>query len=351
MDEMLSTTQVKALALEAGFLAAGVAAAQDLSAHAGPLEGWLREGLCGSMDYMRRNLPQRKDPRLLVDGARSVIVLAAGYQFAQDLADAPGTALKADAMISRYARGRDYHKVLKRRCIDLMDHVRGLAPSFEGRAFVDSAPIMERTLAVLAGVGWVGRNGCLVVPGTGSYVMLCEIVCNLPLVPDTPLVGDCGDCDACVRACPSGALLGDKRLDAWRCISCLTIEHEGQIDAEFREHMGLSVFGCDRCQEVCPHNQAGASSVERGQDADTISRLGAMLAWTPQDWDRHTAGKAWRRASYVQWMRNVIIAAGNCRCEALAGDLDRAREQLADFPELAELLSWARQRVGDAHLL
>lgn len=333
---------VKTASRQAGFARVGIAPASVVP-HAERLERWLARGWHAGMGYMASNPALRTRPDRLVPGARSVICLAAAY--APDKPQPPGA-----ARVGRYARGRDYHKVLKRRCRALMDPIRSLEPSFQGRAFVDSAPVMERSLAAAAGVGWIGRNGCLIAPGLGSYVLLAEIVCNLPLAPDEPTQPQCGDCRRCLAACPTGALHEDGLVDARACISYLTVEHAGRIDPPLWPRMGTSVFGCDACQEACPHNRdlpAGDAEL-----AGTAPPLGAasiaeILAWDEDDWDRATRGSAARRAGWRQWLRNAAIAAGNVPAgSAEAPPLAAALRRLgAGQRGLGEIIDWALGRL------
>ncbi|MDY6913454.1 MAG: tRNA epoxyqueuosine(34) reductase QueG [Planctomycetota bacterium] len=297
------TAAVKRLADDAGFARVGIAPAGKLP-HSERFKRWFDRGMQAEMHYLRRNVEKRFRPELLLAGARSVICLATGYMPAEP---------SRPALIARYARGRDYHKLLKARCRALMDEIRRVFPAFEGRAFVDTGPVAERSLAAAAGLGWIGRNGCLIVPGMGSYVLLCEIVCNLPLHADEPLAGLCGDCDTCLQACPTGAVRGDSLIDARRCASYLTIEHRGEIDPELQAKMPFTVFGCDVCQEVCPFNQA--PSIPPGDPALTtpsalaLQTLPQILAWRRADWDAATRGSTCRRASYEMFIRNATIAA------------------------------------------
>jgi len=329
------TDAVKQLAAGAGFARAGVAPAGPLPADCRRrFEGWLAGGNHAAMTYLSRDVQKRFDPSAVVEGARGVICLAAAYAPPDDPAD-------CDAFVARYARGRDYHKVLKRRCRDLMDRIRTVEPKFEGRAFVDSGRLAERSLAAAAGLGWIGRNGCLVVPGLGSYVVLAEIVCNLPLRPGKPLEPQCGDCRACLDACSAGACLGDGTIDARRCASYLTIEHDGDIDVRRRPAMGNCVFGCDRCQEVCPHNR----NLPAG-DGELAGRRGMnpaeILGWSADDWDAATRGSAMRRASREQFVRNAAIAAGNSGKAIYRPCLLEAKRRL---PKLAEVIEWAVGRL------
>ena len=302
-DEL--TRRVKELAGQAGFARVGIAAAGTVG-DGDRFRRWVGRGMHASMGYLARNVEKRLRPDRLVEGARSVICLAAGY--------APGEGdPNGEPGVARYARGRDYHKVLKRRCGALMGRLRQLEPLFEGRAFVDSAPLLERGLARAAGIGWIGRNRCLTVPGLGSYVFLCEIVSNLPLAPDRPSAEGCDGCGACLAACPTGAL-GEAGLDARRCVSYLTVEHAGAIDAELWPRMGRRLVGCDACQEACPHNR-GAAPGDPELRASAAPLGGASLAdvleWAESDWDLATRGSAARRASWAMMLRNAVIAAGN----------------------------------------
>jgi epoxyqueuosine reductase len=331
------TAAVKDLATRAGFARVGVTGA-------GPVPGedvfrdWLARGWRGGMDYLSRNVAKRFRPELLVPGARSVICLAAGY--------APADGSPSAGLVALHARGRDYHKVLARRCRRLMDEIRALGSGFVGKAFVDSAPVAERSLAAACGVGWIGRNGCLYAPGRGSFMLLCEIVCNLPLVGDEPVTSRCGDCDLCVRACPTGALAGNGLVDARRCISYLTIEHKGPIDPSLWPLMGCRLFGCDACQLACPLNRdspPGDPELRGLQPPLGGASLAEVLAWTAEDWDAATRGTAIRRRGCPHFIRNAVIAAGNSHDGSLVGALTNL---LPSRPDLADLIGWAIHRAG-----
>ena len=246
MTTAITAQKLQELARRAGFLAAAIAPAGPVP-QAQRLHTWLERGYCAEMHYLRRDLAKRLCPAESASGARSVICLAASY--------VPPADADRDGLVARYARGADYHEVLQRRCAALIEAVRAIEPSFVGRAFVDSGPVMERSLAAAAGLGWIGRNACMFVEGAGSYCVLAEIVCNLPLPPGNPIPPRCGDCRACVAACPTGALKEDGLVDARCCISYLTIEHRGPIDPQFWPQMGARLFGCDVCQSVCPCNR------------------------------------------------------------------------------------------------
>ena len=298
------TPTIKRLAVEAGFQRVGIAPV-DADLQAGSFAEWLAAGYHGEMDYLARNVAKRHSPADLVEGAQSVICLAVSY--------APAAEPTGDAFIARYARGRDYHRLLKKRAHGLMDQLREIEPSFDGRAFVDTGPLAERAVAAAAGLGWIGRNGCLIAPGLGSYVLLTEIVCNLALQPDAPMQPQCGDCSACVDACPTGALLGEGLLDARRCRSYLTIEHRGEIASDLHPLMGNCVFGCDVCQEACPHNKdvpAGDPELSHPRDVLRGLTVEGVLDWTESEWDAATRGSAMRRATLEMFRRNARLAGG-----------------------------------------
>ena len=344
-DENQLAHAVKDLARQCGFDLVGIAPPTPCAA-APALRQWLGRRWHASMAYMEANLDKRCTPSELVPGARSVICLAVSY--------APAAGQPDDAVaVARYARGRDYHKVLKRRCHKLMDRIRAIRPDFAGRAFVDTAPVMERALARRGGLGVIGLNGCLINRELGSYVLLCEIVCTVALASDEAASGDCGRCGLCIEACPTGALGEDGLVDARKCISYLTIEHRGPIEAGLWPLMGDGVFGCDRCQSVCPHNSdvpAGDSQCFPDGELLGGADLADILAWEPAHWDRATRGSAMRRATCEMFLRNAVIAVGNggrsSRVDLPA--LSRAVADLAGrFEDSEALCQWA---LGQLHL-
>jgi len=335
---------VKTLARRAGFDRAAIAPAEETPGLAG-FTSWLRSGFCGEMSYLSRNVGKRFDPAKLFDQARSVICLAVGYAPGgqRDQRVAAGPAPRP--FVARYARGRDYHKVLKKRCLRLMDDIRGVAPRLAGRALVDCAPVAERSLAARAGLGWIGKNGCLIVPGLGSYVVLAEIVTNLELSAGQPMDDRCGDCDACLRACPTGALLGGAIMDARRCLSYLTVEHRAVPAGEFWPLWGSRVFGCDTCQEACPHNRslpAGDAELTGGGGFGGAT-IADVLSWGAHDWDAATRGSAVRRATLDMLLRSATIAAGCSGDGSLVEPLRRLR---GTAPQLAGPIEWALGRIG-----
>ncbi|MCD4824472.1 MAG: tRNA epoxyqueuosine(34) reductase QueG [Phycisphaerae bacterium] len=333
------TAAVKSLALESGFVRAAIAPAGPI-AGAAAFRQWVESGFAAEMNYLAANVDKRVNPKSLVEDARSVICLAVGYM--------PVCSLPVDgraAFVGRYARGRDYHKVLKKRAHDLCDRILRIAPDFAGRAFVDTAPVAERSLAAESGLGWIGRNGMLVVPGFGNAVLLAEIVCNLPLRPGEPVEAACGDCTACLSVCPTGALAAEGTLDARKCISYHTIENRGAIPRELWPQFGNSVFGCDRCQSLCPHND----SVPPG-DPELLAPPGEppltiedILRWTEADWDAATRGRAMRRATLWMFHRNAVLAAGNGKDASLLGLLDELRSRQGG---LDEEIDWAIGQIN-----
>lgn len=330
------TSRVKHLAVESGFHAVGIAPAEAIDvAWRQRFERWLESGHAGEMDYLHRDPCQRYDPRRVLAESRSVIVLATSYAPAPD--DPVG-----DLAVARYARGRDYHKVLKKRAHQLCDRLCEVRPDFLGRAFVDTGPVAEKSLAVLAGLGWVGRNGLLIVPGLGSWVLLTEILCNLPLEPDVPHRGDCGHCRACLTACPTSALLGEGLIAAEQCLS---YRNKGgrQLPREHWAAMGNRLFGCDACQDVCPHNRdvpPGEPQLRSSADYPPLM-LADVLAWSEADFDLATRGRPVRRAGYLPLLRHAVIAAGNTGRRDLQAALECLRHRQ---PELQDAIEWARQQ-------
>ncbi len=253
MPSSLSTEhQIKAWAQEMGFLACGFAKAERLNDHEAQLDQWLANGFHGNMGYMENHKAMRLDPTLLVPGAKSVICLAYNY-FPETT---PLQTNSSTPQIAKYAWGDDYHHVIKDKLFKLIDRIKTLHPAFEARAFVDSAPVMERQWAQRAGLGWIGKNSLLLRKGVGSFFFLAEIIGNLDLTPDEPLTDHCGDCTACIDACPTQAIVQPQVIDSTQCISYLTIEDKTWPDERASEiSTGSWAYGCDVCQDVCPWNR------------------------------------------------------------------------------------------------
>jgi len=311
---MLTSAFIKAKAREIGFDACGIAPAADHSELKFFTE-WLARGFAGSMSYLSRSAERRRDVRNVVPTARSVIVTATVYN-----TDRPYSIACHDrdrAHVARYAWGDDYHDVLTERLEVLLAWMRGEHPEpFDARAYVDTGPVQERVYAQHAGVGWIGKNSCVIHPELGSWLFLSEIICSLALEPDVPAFDQCGSCTLCLEACPTHALIAPAVLDATRCISYLTIEHRGDIPEEIRADIGTHVFGCDICQEVCPWNQTAPLSEDprwqprEAWDARTVSELAAMPG---EALDQALKGSAMSRAKQVGIQRNVALSLANTR--------------------------------------
>ena len=248
---------VKRLAKEIGFSSCGISKARFLHEEEKKFEDWLRQGYQGSMSYLERNFDKRLDPTKLVPGAKSVISLSYNYFPPKKLIS------ENNFIISKYAYGRDYHKVLRNKLKKLFTKIRDKIGEIEGRVFVDSAPIHERAWAKLSGVGWIGKNSLLINKNQGSYFFLAEIICDLDLEYDEPVLNRCGNCTRCIDACPTDAITKAQVIDANKCISYLTIENKEKIPKELRGSINNSIFGCDICQDVCPWNKKSVPHNEK----------------------------------------------------------------------------------------
>lgn len=250
MDKAALARSIKAEARQLGFMDCGFSRAEFLESEARNLDLWLGKGYHGSMAWMERHADLRLDPTKLVPGARTVISVLHNYYPEREQPEDPDV-----PRIARYAYGRDYHKVVKKKLLKLLEYIREQAGAVEGRAFVDSAPVHEREWARRGGLGWVGKNSLLLNKGTGSYFFIGEIILDLELPPDGPVTDHCGSCTRCLDACPTGAIIQPQVVDASRCISYLTIELKESISRQFSGQTEGWVFGCDICQEVCPWNR------------------------------------------------------------------------------------------------
>lgn len=317
----------------------------DLSAEEPKLLAWLRQGYHGEMDYMAKWGTLRARPAALVPGAQRVVSLRFPYWPEQA---APAEAVLSDpsrAYISRYALGRDYHKVMRARLAKLEHVLKTLAPEHQGRVFVDSAPIWEVALAARAGLGWRGKH-TLLLTREGSYFFLGELVTNLPLPVDAPQRAHCGRCVRCLAACPTQAIVAPYTVDARRCISYLTIEHPGSIPESLRPLVGNRIYGCDDCQLVCPWNRFATPSQcsdfqpRHGLDAP---RLVELFAWREHEFLDRFAGSPIRRIGYPRWLRNLAVALGNA---PTTPEVVAALRQRADDPSplVREHVQWALAR-------
>jgi epoxyqueuosine reductase len=304
---------IRRWAAELGFARIGVANI-DLAADESRFLEWLQAGFHGEMHYMPRHGLKRSRPEDLVPGTVSCLSVRMDY-WPSGAADASQVLADGEsAYVSRYALGRDYHKLMRRRLQQLCDRIAAEIGPFGYRAFVDSAPVLEKALARNAGLGWIGKHTNLIDSASGSYFFLGEIYLNLELPADPVSTAHCGTCSACIPACPTGAIVAPYRLDARRCISYLTIELEGSIPADLRRAMGNRIYGCDDCQLVCPWNKFARPAAEKDfqvrHGLDQAS-LAALFAWSESDFSSRTEGSAIRRIGYERWLRNIAVALGN----------------------------------------
>lgn len=340
-------TRIKTWGAELGFQQVGIAAA-ELPEDERHLNEWLERQWHGDMDYMHRHGTRRTRPAELVPGTVRVISVRMDYSPPQ--ARDPDAVLGDASLgyVSRYALGRDYHKVLRNRLQQLAERIEADIGPFGYRAFVDSAPVLEKALARNAGLGWIGKHTNLLNRHAGSWFFLGEIYTDLPLPSDEAPSNHCGSCTACIDVCPTRAIVGPYRLDARRCISYLTIEHHGSIPEELRPAMGNRIYGCDDCQLVCPWNRYANLSAEPDfrvrHDLDGAS-LVELFAWTEQEFLARTEGSAIRRVGYERWLRNVAVALGNAPTTAAVIDALQSR---AGHPSalVREHVAWALARQG-----
>lgn len=310
------------------------------------LDEWVSRGFHGELGYMLRHGRKRSRPADLVPGTLRVISARMDYLPA---GATPAAAVLADghqAFIARYALGRDYHKLLRRRLQQLADRINAAGAQHGYRVFVDSAPVLEKPLAAAAGLGWQGKHTNLINRRAGSWFLLGEIYTDLPLPVDEPVTDHCGSCRACLDVCPTQALVAPYVLDARRCISYFTIEAKGPIPPEFRAPMGNRIFGCDDCQLVCPWNRYARTTDEpafasrHGLDAPQLT---ALFAWTEQEWSERTAGSALRRPGYLGWLRNIAVALGNApSSQAVRDALKNHASHSSDL--VREHVAWALDR-------
>ncbi|MBN2554524.1 MAG: tRNA epoxyqueuosine(34) reductase QueG [Anaerolineales bacterium] len=351
MEDLKARIKQEALAL--GFSLAGVTSPEPPAGYP-RYEAWLEAGHHGGMSYLASELgrERRADPRKILPGCRSIIVLATAYR-PENL---PSQDAQAGPRIAAYALGRDYHLTLVERMHALVACIQGMtAAPFSSKVYTDTGPILERELARRAGLGWIGRNSCLIHPQQGSFLFLSEILVSLELEPDPPFEKDlCGTCRRCIDACPTGCILENHTIDANRCISYLTIEAHGRIQEELREPIGNRLFGCDTCQDVCPWNRRFGSSTRdfafmpRPHLADPS--LPAFLRLNPEAWREPFAESPLPRAKRKGLVRNACVVAGNTRDPASIPALETA---LRCDPEalVREHAAWALGQIGGTDVL
>ncbi len=345
---MPGQTQLQAWGQDLGFDAIAVTDV-DLSEHEPHVREWLANGFAGDMGYLHRNLDKRLHPELLELETCRIISARMNYM-PLDTQPLEVLASSSKAYISRYALGRDYHKILRKRLATLAQKIDHALPGHHYRAFTDSAPVLEKALGAKAGLGWMGKHTLLLDKAVGSWFFLGEIYTNAPLHLSYRTIEDaCGKCNACITVCPTQAIVGPKKLDARRCISYLTIEHKGAIDTELRSKMGNRIYGCDDCQLFCPWNRDAPTTNEPDfaprhnlQNRDLID----LFLLSKEEYDTLTLGSAMRRVSYAQWQRNLAIALGNgpATTEALSA-LQKRLGQLNDMVD--EHIQWALAKLAD----
>ncbi|MGH1486480.1 MAG: tRNA epoxyqueuosine(34) reductase QueG [Cellvibrionaceae bacterium] len=342
---------IKQWGRELGFQQVGITDI-DLGQHKDYLEEWLNNGYQGEMEWIRAHQPQRNNPDMLVTAAARVISARMDY-LPENTEQIKILKQSEKAYISRYALGRDYHKLIRKRLAQLGKKIEQYVKDndcdmpISQRPFVDSAPVLEKAFAEKAGLGWIGKHTVLLNESAGSWFFLGELITNIPLPTDTLQTDNrCGSCEACLKICPTDAFIAPYQLDATRCISYLTIELKGSIPEEFREPMGNRVFGCDDCQLICPWNKFAKPSEEKDfsprhqlDDAKLID----LFLWTEEQYLKNTEGSAIRRIGYERWLRNLAIGLGNA---APSEEIITALTNRKDHPSsiVKEHVEWALQQ-------
>jgi epoxyqueuosine reductase len=338
---------IKAWGIALGFHQVGIADI-DLSSQEQHFKSWLDKGFHGAMDYMAKHGEKRTRPAELVPGTVRVISVRLNY-FPPNAQDAVSALQdRKQAYISRYALGRDYHKVIRKKLQRLADQIQQQVQTFNYRVFTDSAPVLEVALAEKAGLGWRGKHTLLLSRDAGSWFFLGEIYTNLPLPVDAPTENHCGTCQACIDFCPTKAIVAPYQVDARRCISYLTIEHKTAIPIEFRPLIGNRVYGCDDCQLCCPWNRFGQLTdqedfhVRKGLDQQTLLSL---FAWDEAQFESNLAGSAIYRIGYEQWLRNIAVGLGN---SPTSDEVIHALNSKRQHPSalVREHVEWALQQHG-----
>ena len=304
MDTARATAIVKRLAKEQGFMACGISKADFLEEEATGLEQWLKHGYHGDMKWMENHFDERLDPRKLMPGAKSVISVLLNY-FPEESQEA-GT-----PKISKYAYGRDYHKVIRGKLKRMLQGIHEEIGEVHGRGFVDSAPVMDRAWARRSGLGWIGKHSLLLSKKSGSFYFIGELIVDLELDPDGPSTDHCGSCTACMDACPTQAIIAPTVVDSNKCISYLTIEYKKALPSEFQDKMDQWVYGCDTCQDVCPWNRFSKPHQEPDFNLREAVGKNGWQEWeeiTHELWEEIMQGSAIRRTGYEGFMRNLNFA-------------------------------------------
>jgi epoxyqueuosine reductase len=344
-------SDIKSWAIDFGFAEARIVE-PDLEQYRDDFNNWLANDYHAGMDYLANHGDIRFQPDKLHPGTRRIISLRMHY-LPQSVATVERLKTKNQAYIARYALGRDYHKLIRKRLTQLAKKIEEQVGEHGYRAFVDSAPVLERQVAEQAGMGWIGKNTLLLTPKAGSWFLLGEIFTNLPLPVDPPTTTrHCGSCDACLTQCPTDAFVEPWVLDAGKCISYLTIEHKGAIPVELRSKMGNRIFGCDDCQLVCPWTKFAKHTTEQDfQPRHNLDseELVSLFLWDEETFLKNTEGSPIRRTGYENWRRNIAVALGNAATEKAI--IDALEGALASTSELvSEHVRWALEQHQSPHI-
>ena len=352
MQDLRALAQdIKRWSAQLGFQQAGIAGI-DLAQDEAHLRDWLEQGQHGRMEYMARHGDKRSRPAELQPGTLRVVSVRMDYGTSDDAGAWDTLADGERAYVARYALGRDYHKLMRNRLQSLADRIAQAVGEFGYRVFVDSAPVLERALARNAGLGWIGKNACLINRDAGSWFFLGEIYTDLPLPEDAPASAHCGTCTRCIEVCPTQAIVAPNRVDARRCISYLTIELKGSIPEEFRAAIGNRIFGCDDCQLACPWNKFARRFDEPDfrvrNDLDRAT-LAELFAWNEDEFLRRTEGSAIRRTGHENWLRNIAVALGNAPPSPAVLAALRSRQDDASAV-VREHVAWALRQHAERDL-
>jgi epoxyqueuosine reductase len=351
---VLSPAAIKQRAAGLGFDLCGIAPASDFS-ELSFLSDWIARGYAGEMDYMEKSADVRADIRRFLPTAKSVIVMGTVYNTQQGSGIRDQGSGRDAIKVARYARGLDYHKVIEDRLLELIDWMKATAAGpFEAAHFVDKHQVQERVYAHHAGVGWIGKNSCVINPELGSWLFLSGIATSLDLQADAPALDQCGSCTLCIDACPTGAIVDAREVDATRCISYLTIETEGEIPEKQRSQIGQHAWGCDICQDVCPWNLAASVTTDPVWQGPQRHGLSAAELWERSDDELHAMikGSAMTYVPLSRFRRNLATIIGNSADASLIAVLDRpgrgvknaARSTLTLAVE--DAVNWAKDRLS-----
>ena len=346
-QELFSLAQnIKRWGKELGFDEVGITDT-ELSVHEAHLNKWVEKGMHGNMNYMHKHGTKRTHPEELVEGTQRIISVRMDYapadiKQAESILGHPET-----AYISRYALGRDYHKVIRNRLKKLADKINDEIGEFGYRAFTDSAPVLEKALAEKSGLGWIGKHSNLLDSKTGSWFFLGELYVDLKLPIDTPATNHCGSCNRCIDVCPTNAIVGPYQVDARLCVSYLTIELKEAIPVELRDKIGNRIYGCDDCQFTCPWNKFAQTTKEADfspRENITDRKLIDLFNWDEKTFLKNTEGSAIRRIGHDSWLRNIAVAMGNAPAsKEIISCLENKRDSTSEM--VKEHIDWALNKL------